>query len=41
LADPSHPEHQEILDWLGGPLDPEAFDLDDTNQALAALRLTG
>lgn len=41
LADPTDPEHQEMLEWLGGPLDPEAFDIDDTNQALTALGVTG
>ena len=27
LADPTHPEHAEVLDWAGGPIDPSAFDL--------------
>ena len=26
LADPSHPERDDYLEWLGRPLDPEAFD---------------
>jgi hypothetical protein len=26
LADPSHPEHDERLQWTGGPVDPNAFD---------------
>jgi len=26
LADPSHPEHDERLEWTGGPIDAEAFD---------------
>ena len=34
LADPSHPDHAEMLGWTGGPLDPAAFDLDATNRAL-------
>ena len=29
LADPSHPEHAEVLDWLGGPLGPAKFDPED------------
>lgn len=29
LADPTHPEHRELAEWLGRPLDPEAFDPDD------------
>lgn len=26
LADPSHPEHDERLEWTGGIIDPDAFD---------------
>jgi Plasmid pRiA4b ORF-3-like protein len=26
LADPRHPEHADVTEWLGGPFDPEAFD---------------
>lgn len=26
LANPSDPEHESMLEWLGGPFDPEAFD---------------
>jgi len=29
LSDPKHPEHSHLLDWLGGPFDPE--DIDDQN----------
>ena len=35
LADPAHPEHAEMLDWAGGPIDPQAFDLAAANRALA------
>lgn len=35
LADPGHPEHAEMLEWIGGPIDPAAFDLDAVNLALA------
>ena len=28
LSDPAHPEHASMLEWLGGPFDPEAFDPD-------------
>lgn len=38
LQDPEHEEHEEMLEWLGGPFDPEAFDLDSTNKAVRAVR---
>ena len=38
LADPNHPEHEEYLEWIGGSFDPEAFDLDEVNQLLRAMR---
>lgn len=25
LADPEHPEHDEYLEWAGGPIDPAMF----------------
>jgi hypothetical protein len=34
LADPSHPEHEERREWLGGELDPEAFSMADINDTL-------
>jgi hypothetical protein len=34
LADPSHPEHDERLEWVGGPFDPHRFDLAEADQAL-------
>ncbi len=34
LADPENPEHEEMLEWLGGELDPEYFDLDEVNTRL-------
>lgn len=30
-----HPEHEEMLEWCGGAFDPEAFSLDEVNQALS------
>ncbi|UUV28983.1 plasmid pRiA4b ORF-3 family protein [Amycolatopsis roodepoortensis] len=38
LEDPGHPEHQDVLGWLGlddpGQFDPAHFDLDGANQRL-------
>ncbi|MBX6364328.1 MAG: plasmid pRiA4b ORF-3 family protein [Gemmatimonadetes bacterium] len=34
VRDPEHPEHDEMLDWIGEGFDPEAFDLDDINREL-------
>jgi hypothetical protein len=33
LADPAHPEHQELLTWIG-PFDPHRFDLEAVNADL-------
>ena len=38
LADPHHERHQELLEWVGGEYDPEQFDIDQTNAALAVWR---
>ena len=35
LADPTHPEHEAMLEWVGPYFDPEAVDLDLINQELA------
>lgn len=34
LADPADEEHEAMLEWLGGPFDPAAFDLVAVNAAL-------
>jgi hypothetical protein len=34
LRDPEHPEHKDIVDWMGEDFDPEAFDLEDINSRL-------
>jgi hypothetical protein len=26
ISDPDHPEHEEMLEWVGGAFDPEEFD---------------
>jgi hypothetical protein len=38
MRDPKHPEHEELLDWIGGEFDPEAFDLGEVNQRLQRIR---
>jgi hypothetical protein len=38
LADPDHEEHEEMLEWVGGNFDPEAFDINKINEALAHSR---
>lgn len=37
IGDPTHEEHEEYLEWVGGEFDPEAFDLEEINEALKAL----
>ncbi len=37
LTDPDHPEYEERLEWIGGEFDPEEFDVEDVNAALAGL----
>ena len=34
LANPKHPEHEEMLAWIGGEWDPEAFNMDAVNVRL-------
>ncbi|HEU5149603.1 MAG TPA: DUF6398 domain-containing protein [Iamia sp.] len=34
LADPTHPEHDDQLEWLGGPFDPERFDAQEITRRL-------
>jgi hypothetical protein len=38
IRDPTHEEHEEMMDWLGGEYDPDAFSVDDVNQGLAPLQ---
>jgi hypothetical protein len=38
IQDPSHPEHQDMMEWIGGPFDPEAFDIEAVNAQLAPSR---
>jgi hypothetical protein len=34
IMEPSHPEHESMLEWAGGDFDPEHFDLKETNLLL-------
>ncbi len=38
IRDPGHPEHREMLDWVGDKFDPEEFDMDEINQRLTKIR---
>lgn len=38
IQDPDHPEHDIMLEWIGGEFDPEVFDLDEINAALRRVR---
>ena len=38
LADPKHPEHEEMKDWMGGEFNPAEFDSDAVNAALKRLK---
>lgn len=38
LRDTSHPEHADMLEWVGGEFDPEAFDPEEVNAQLRLLR---
>ncbi len=34
ISDPKHPEHEEMLEWLGVEFDPEYFNLEEINEQL-------
>ncbi|HEY7254529.1 MAG TPA: plasmid pRiA4b ORF-3 family protein [Methylomirabilota bacterium] len=38
IRNPRHPEHNDLLAWAGGRLDPEAFDLAAVNRKLRRLK---
>lgn len=39
INDPTHEEHAELLNWIGGSFDPTAFDLAEINERLAEFKL--
>ncbi len=38
IRNPSHPEHDEMLEWAGGSFDPEEFDMEYINGLLKRVR---
>ena len=38
IGDPSHEQHEELLDWLGDGFDPEAFSVEEVNRQLAPVQ---
>jgi len=36
LADPTHPQHRDLKEWIGGSFDPAAFSVDEVNQRLSS-----
>lgn len=34
ITDPNDPEHEDMLEWLGGEFDPEFFDIEEVNEIL-------
>ena len=37
IADPQHPDHEDRLDWYGGPFEPADMDVAQINQELARI----
>lgn len=38
LQNPDHPEHEDMIEWIGEDFDPQKFDLDEANAALQHIR---
>lgn len=38
IRNPAHEEHENLMEWLGGGFDPEAFSIDAVNRKLARLQ---
>jgi hypothetical protein len=36
LADPKHPEHRDLKQWIGGSFDPTAFSVAEANERLSS-----
>src|SRR5215471_7383047 len=38
IRDPENEEHEELLDWVGGGFDPDAFSVEEVNRRFAPLQ---
>lgn len=38
IRDPAHEEHEQMIEWIGYPFDPAAFDINTVNQRLARIK---
>lgn len=38
IENPNNEEHAEVMEWLGGAFDPEAFDVERINRVLRGIR---
>lgn len=38
IADPQHEQHADMLEWIGYPFDPKAFDFADINERLGTIK---
>jgi len=38
VLEPAHPEHEDMVEWVGGEFDPEAFNIDEINENLKQIR---
>jgi hypothetical protein len=38
LKNPQHPDHEDMMEWIGGSFDPEEFDLDLVNEQLRKIK---
>ena len=39
IADPEHPQHDDMTEWIEGPFDPEAFNVQEVQDRLYEIRL--
>jgi len=38
MADPKHPEHEDMKEWIGGEFDALRYDLNEVNSLLKRLK---